>query len=1300
MNLFKRSRGLLAGALMAIAFAAMQPAVALAKPEPGARPRGFRLFARTLGAVVVNRVYLGLNASKGHIGVDSSGSSTIGGGYWPKGTGNQYVFNSGLQIAGKVSKPGFVWDGEVSGAFFFDPKGTTEHGEEVEPVYNSQDPADVAEWPAEATVPNELSADDQLFNPLLRGRVNGSQGDVWFLTWDGNATLTAGRPHPLGVLVESRGLAWNYPAGNEDIVYFTFTFYNVTSRNPDVYANVRPEIRDRVIALGQEFQAENEAAFGIEIPDEGFALDSLFAAFGADMDVSSDAGANYCTVNLPFAMGFCYEHTFTQKAEETYDPGIFGAPFFPGTGFVGVKYLRSPTGAGEIQLFSNTINSATGFRDPQNVFQLFRYLSGNVSAAAGDNPCNQGNQLETKVCFINPTFADARFYQSSTALSLQPGEFGSIVVAYIFAAPVAVPGFSPTASTDVRPGNVLRLVDPGLLSEGANLTDSLAGFIGFENAGGLEDQEVTQDEFQVVPGSLLAKGLIAQAVFDAGFLLPFAPESPEFYLIPGNNEVTVLWSPSRSETEGDPYFAVASTPTALDAEGNPVTNLLYDPNYRQFDVEGYRIYRGRVDNAEGLTLVAQFDYAGTVIRDYTGQINPLPTCAPELGVTDECAAEFDYVPGSGLPATVFVEYPIVGDLIQVQLGPSRAELADGTVIVLRADTAVTGLLSGQNPELNDGGVPFAYTDREVKNNFRYFYSVTAFDVNSLQSGPSSLESPRITKAVTPVPTASNVTAAELTFGVFDANGGALDTGRPFTIDPESGRFSGTPPATDQVAALFAPLVPALYPAVSLTATIDSARMLTGGLGECGAAENFLGSCMEVFVTFDQDGSESEFRTVVYAPVWSSFGEPTQADAALGEATIPADEDALARYGVPAGFTNFVASVGITQRQSIDFSAHENQAARRGLLGAAGISPGGSRWFGGTNETVDDPGIGTAVGGVGLPGVDTVWTPLSHSDTLPGNGTVQSYPNSGALQCFNYAAAIHGRQADVQITWGAGGQVTSVRDVTHNVDVPFSTVPGSSYGFVTDGNGDGRITWADFDYMDKVRQNNAYLGFCSNATPDASTALTEQPTITDASLFTGNGPDNGTLATVRRGSGFGLYINGERFIFLLTGGNPPPANSVWTLRSYSGRVRASTGSEGVNPSGYTFAPATRPSIIPGLQIQFNVATATSVAAVTNSDLDRVHTVPDPYYVTNEFEASTDNKILKFVNLPNQAIIRIYTSSGVLVRILEHNSTELGGAATWDLRNRNNQVVASGVYFYHIESGDARRVGRFTIVNFAQ
>jgi hypothetical protein len=51
-------------------------------------------------------------------------------------------------------------------------------------------------------------------------------------------------------------------------------------------------------------------------------------------------------------------------------------------------------------------------------------------------------------------------------------------------------------------------------------------------------------------------------------------------------------------------------------------------------------------------------------------------------------------------------------------------------------------------------------------------------------------------------------------------------------------------------------------------------------------------------------------------------------------------------------------------------------------------------------------------------------------------------------------------------------------------------------------------------------------------------------------------------------------------------------------------------------------------------------------------------------------------------------------------VEHHSTQLGGSATWNVLSRNSQVVASGVYFYHIESGDARRVGRFTVVNFAQ
>ncbi|MGH7527439.1 MAG: hypothetical protein ACREMX_12140, partial [Gemmatimonadales bacterium] len=195
-----------------------------------------------------------------------------------------------------------------------------------------------------------------------------------------------------------------------------------------------------------------------------------------------------------------------------------------------------------------------------------------------------------------------------------------------------------------------------------------------------------------------------------------------------------------------------------------------------------------------------------------------------------------------------------------------------------------------------------------------------------------------------------------------------------------------------------------------------------------------------------------------------------------------------------------------------------------------------------------------------------------------------------------------------------------------------------------------------------------------------------------------------------GTGFGLYINGQQFIFQLTGGTPPADGTKWTLRTYAGRIAAATGAETTDPSGYTFTPAIGSPAVPGIKIQFNVASPTTVAAAENDDLTRVHTVPDPYYVTSGFEQSTTDKIIRFVNLPTQAIIRIYSSSGVLVRVLTHNSLQrgdadddvsvLGGEETWDVRNRNNQVVASGVYFFHIEAGNARRVGRFTVVNFAQ
>jgi hypothetical protein len=185
---------------------------------------------------------------------------------------------------------------------------------------------------------------------------------------------------------------------------------------------------------------------------------------------------------------------------------------------------------------------------------------------------------------------------------------------------------------------------------------------------------------------------------------------------------------------------------------------------------------------------------------------------------------------------------------------------------------------------------------------------------------------------------------------------------------------------------------------------------------------------------------------------------------------------------------------------------------------------------------------------------------------------------------------------------------------------------------------------------------------------------------------------GVAAPASTGTGFIFYIAGQ--FFLIQTAAFPASGTTWFLRTYAGNITGTPGS-------FAFVPQIRPPAVPHLlvQVQFQGSAATSTT--TDSVFAAIHTVPDPYYATNSLETSANSKVLRFVNLPSQCIIRIYSTSGVLIRILTHNDPTNGAEATWDLRNRNNQFVASGVYFYHVEAADGRtKIGRFTVVNFAQ
>lgn len=106
----------------------------------------------------------------------------------------------------------------------------------------------------------------------------------------------------------------------------------------------------------------------------------------------------------------------------------------------------------------------------------------------------------------------------------------------------------------------------------------------------------------------------------------------------------------------------------------------------------------------------------------------------------------------------------------------------------------------------------------------------------------------------------------------------------------------------------------------------------------------------------------------------------------------------------------------------------------------------------------------------------------------------------------------------------------------------------------------------------------------------------------------------------------------------------------------------------------------------------------------SDMDNIFTVPDPYIavsslerkVINEEEGRGDRRI-DFVNLPNECTISIFTTSGRLVRKLEHNSISNNSRKSWDLRTKDGLEISHGIYFWVVEApGIGTKTGRLAVI----
>ena len=157
----------------------------------------------------------------------------------------------------------------------------------------------------------------------------------------------------------------------------------------------------------------------------------------------------------------------------------------------------------------------------------------------------------------------------------------------------------------------------------------------------------------------------------------------------------------------------------------------------------------------------------------------------------------------------------------------------------------------------------------------------------------------------------------------------------------------------------------------------------------------------------------------------------------------------------------------------------------------------------------------------------------------------------------------------------------------------------------------------------------------------------------------------------------------------------PVYSLWRI----GRIQFNDASEATTAPAegtivrFTTAKINQPTDV----FTFSSAGYEPSVATTGSEnlLDNIKTVPNPYYLFSDYDASTDRRSLKFINLPAECSIDIYNLGGDLVRTVEKE--DLAAAElTWDLLNASGVPVGSGIYIYVVDApAFGQKIGKMAI-----
>ena len=121
------------------------------------------------------------------------------------------------------------------------------------------------------------------------------------------------------------------------------------------------------------------------------------------------------------------------------------------------------------------------------------------------------------------------------------------------------------------------------------------------------------------------------------------------------------------------------------------------------------------------------------------------------------------------------------------------------------------------------------------------------------------------------------------------------------------------------------------------------------------------------------------------------------------------------------------------------------------------------------------------------------------------------------------------------------------------------------------------------------------------------------------------------------------------------------------------------------------------------LEFETRGAQIDIALAKRQMDRIAVVPDPYVVTaswepaNRYRSGRGERKIDFIHLPAKCTIRIYTISGNLVDMIEHDKPIDDGSESWNLVSKDGMNIAYGIYIYHVDApGVGEKIGKFSVI----